>query len=123
MADAVEATIAAALHGRPGWVYNVAGRSAHSLRTGLDLVARRLPALRLVAEAAHAGEVHDSAADLARSAADLAYVPSWDLAAGLDAQIAWQRAAGGKCDPVPIGPVPSPPCPQEDRTPTEGSCA
>jgi UDP-glucose 4-epimerase len=86
--DVVEATIAAARHGRPGGVYNVASSRPQPLLEVLDELARALGRdLRMSFEEVKAGDVRDTwaSAELARE--ELGFQASTALAEGLAAQV------------------------------------
>jgi UDP-glucose 4-epimerase len=93
--DAVDGTIAAAVDGHPGGVYNLGGGARTSMNevlemisdlTGEDLNVRRV--------AAQAGDARDTAADTSRARAQLGFAPSRSLYEGLSEQVAWHR--GGR---------------------------
>lgn len=91
VADAVAATLAARSAPVAGRTINVAGGTRTSLTEAIDALAeltaqRRLP---VVHRPAAAGDVHDSAADLALARRLLGYAPKVDLRSGLRAQWEW----------------------------------
>jgi UDP-glucose 4-epimerase len=93
VADAVEATLAAAERGRPGTVYNVASGQPVPLLEAVEAVGRLAGAApRLTFAAPAAGDAPHTAADIARARAELGYAPHTPLAEGLAAQWAWQRS-------------------------------
>jgi UDP-glucuronate 4-epimerase len=87
--DIVEATLAAAVHGKPGAVYNIASGAQRSL---LDILkdlgdVLDLP-LRLNHEDRKAGDVRDTWGDITLAADDIAYSPTVSLREGLERQAA-----------------------------------
>jgi UDP-glucuronate 4-epimerase len=87
--DAVAATVAAAEHGRPGRVYNVASSDPRSLLEILGELADILGSdMRLEHEERKAGDVRDTWGSIERSRAELGYQPSTPLRAGLERQLA-----------------------------------
>lgn len=93
--DAMAATAAALTAEVPaGWVGNVGGGATASLRQAIDLVEElsgRPVALDLLPAAP--GDPDRTAADLRRTTAALGWAPTTGLRAGLEAQLAWQRAS------------------------------
>lgn len=90
VADAVEATRAAGLHGVPGEVYNVGGGSRVSVNEVFDLVGRvtgRPVQLELLP--AQMGDMRDTYADTTRARETLGFQPSVTLADGLHAEYQW----------------------------------
>lgn len=87
--DAVAATVAAAQHGRPGKVYNVASSLPHALldilRELQDVLGREL---RLEHEQPKAGDVRDTWGDIECARRELGYEPSTPLRTGLELQVA-----------------------------------
>lgn len=90
--DAVAGTIAAGLEGLVGEPYNLGGGSRISMRDCLELIRAELPELRIVAEERQQGDARDTAADVSKAQADLAYTPRWDIASGLREQVRWHRS-------------------------------
>lgn len=87
--DVIEATLAAAEHGRAGSVYNIASGTQRALLDILEVLGDAIGlALRLVHEDAKPGDVRDTWGDITRASADLAYAPSVTLREGLERQIA-----------------------------------
>jgi UDP-glucuronate 4-epimerase len=93
VADAVEATIAAADAGKPGRVYNVGGGETLDLvtvvRTLEELLERRLQVRHLPEQR---GEARRTGANVSRAAADLGFAPSTHFRDGLAAQLDWTVA-------------------------------
>lgn len=90
VADAVEATRAAGLHGVPGEVYNVGGGSRVSVNEVFDLVGRvtgRPVQLELLPP--QMGDMRDTYADTTRARETLGFQPSVTLADGLHAEYQW----------------------------------
>lgn len=96
VADTVDATIEAAQRASAGATYNVGGGSAVSLAAAIEAITREVgsaPTLRR--EPNQRGDARDTAADTARIARELQYVPQFGLEDGLARQIAWQRSLPG----------------------------
>ncbi len=99
VADAVQGTIDAALHGRPGSVYNLGGGSRTSMNEVLDMIAEMTgEQLNVRRVAAQAGDARDTAADTGRAREQLGFAPSRSLREGLAEQVAWHRGR----DPLAI---------------------
>jgi nucleoside-diphosphate-sugar epimerase len=93
VADVVAATVAAAELAPAGAVYNVGGGSRMPLAEAIELITDevgRRPSLCLASR--QRGDARDTAADTARIARELEFVPTWDVARGLAEQIAWQSS-------------------------------
>jgi UDP-glucose 4-epimerase len=92
VADVVVATVRA-LRAAPGRVYNVGGGQPTSINDvihGLELLIGR--PVHVIREAAALGDVRHTWADTTRARSELGWQPTTDLAAGLAAQVAWQRS-------------------------------
>lgn len=89
--DIVSGTIAAAERGAPGQVYNLGGGDSISMLGTLDLIRSELGEVRIRHMPGQQGDARDTAADITRARADLAFAPEWGLPDGLRAQIAWHR--------------------------------
>lgn len=88
--DAVAATVAAGLHGRPGGVYNIGGGSRVSMNEVIEVIAGvtgRKPEVRR--EAAQKGDMRDTFADTSRARRDLGFVPTVALEDGILAEYQW----------------------------------
>lgn len=82
--DAVEGTIAAALHGVPGEVYNLGGGSRVSLRDAIGVMERASGRrLRVVYARTEEGDVVETLADTAKAKSQLHYSPVVDIERGL----------------------------------------
>ena len=93
VADAVTATVAAAVHGTPGGVYNIGGGSRVSLREVFDMIARvsgRPVVIDL--QPSQKGDMRDTYADTSRARADLGFSPAIGLEDGLREMFAWMEA-------------------------------
>ena len=93
IADAVNATVAAALRGTPGEVYNIGGGSQVSMNDILALMARctgRTATVRR--QSAGEGDMRDTWADTGRARRDLGYAPSVNLKQGITAEYEWLSA-------------------------------
>jgi nucleoside-diphosphate-sugar epimerase len=88
--DVVGGTIAAAIHGRAGSVYNIGGGQPVELREAVglieQLVGRRLEIQRRPAQV---GDVRITGCDGALARDELGYLPSTSLRDGLVAQLDW----------------------------------
>ena len=88
--DAVSATIAAAVRGVPGRVYNIGGGSRVSINQVLDMIGRvsgRQP--RITIDPAQKGDMRHTYADTGRARADLGFAPAVGLEQGLAAEYHW----------------------------------
>jgi nucleoside-diphosphate-sugar epimerase len=88
--DAVTATIAGAVKGVPGRVYNIGGGSRVTLNQVLELIGRvagRAPII--VKEAAQKGDMRHTYADTERAKRDLEFAPAYTLEQGLTAECQW----------------------------------
>ena len=88
--DAVAATVAAGVRGRPGGVYNIGGGSRVSMNEILDVIASvtgRKPEIRR--EVAQKGDMRDTFADTSRARTDLGFVPTVALEDGILAEYQW----------------------------------
>jgi UDP-glucose 4-epimerase len=92
--DAVGGTVAAALGGAPGSVYNLGGGAHTSMNEVLEMISTVAEKdLRVRRVEAQAGDARDTAADIGRARAELGYSPSCSLGEGLARQIAWRLGA------------------------------
>jgi UDP-glucose 4-epimerase len=88
--DAVSATIAAALKGVPGRVYNIGGGSRVSINHVLEIIGRVTGREPIVArDNAQKGDMRHTYADTDQAKADLDFRPSYDLERGLAAEFSW----------------------------------
>ncbi len=93
VADAVEATAAAATRGVPGRVYNIGGGSRVSINQVLDMIGRvsgRRPHVSV--DPAQKGDMRHTYADTSLARADLGFAPTIDLERGLAAEHEWLSA-------------------------------
>ena len=93
VADAVTATVAAAVHGTPGGVYDIGGGSRVSLREVFDMISRvsgRQVDTDL--QPSQKGDMRDTYADTSRARADLRFSPATGLEDGLREMFAWMEA-------------------------------
>ena len=95
VADAVDATVAAATRGTPGRVYNIGGGSRVEMLDALELI-RRLTGRPVAVTAAgvQKGDMRDTYADTGLARLDLGFAPTVTLEDGLRAQLDWMKAAG-----------------------------
>ncbi len=101
--DAVDGTIAAAVDGHPGAVYNLGGGARTSMNEVLEMIADLTGEdLNVRRVAAQAGDARDTAADTSRARAQLGFAPSRSLYEGLSEQVAWHR---GESRPVATAPA------------------
>jgi len=88
--DAVAATVAAGVRGRPGGVYNIGGGSRVSMNETLEVIADvtgRKPEIHR--QAAQKGDMRDTFADTSRARTDLGFVPTVTLKDGILAEYQW----------------------------------
>jgi UDP-glucuronate 4-epimerase len=105
--DVVAATIAAAEHGRPGAVYNVASNAPRTLLDILDELSEVLgQPIDLAREDSKPGDVRDTWGDIGLAAADLGYSPAVPLRDGLEQQAAEAARRRAALD-VPQGAQPA----------------
>ena len=88
--DAVAATISAMERGRTGEIYNIGGGDEATMNHAIEL-AERISERKLDVErvAAAAGDVRRTKADVSKAAADLGWLPTTPLDAGMQAQWEW----------------------------------
>lgn len=93
VSDAVAATIAASVRGRPGAVYNVGGGSRVSMLEVIDTV-REVTGRRVHVDSRprQKGDMRDTYADTTRAAHDLGYAPSTALREGLAREWKWLQS-------------------------------
>jgi UDP-glucose 4-epimerase len=90
VADAVDATIAAAERGVPGRAYNIGGGSRVSMNDVLTIIQRIADRpLRINREAPQKGDMRDTYADTTRARQDLGFAPSISLEEGIQAEYRW----------------------------------
>ena len=101
VADAVSGTVSAGECGVPGCVYNIGGGSRRSMNSVFRTLESLLgtPVERDY-RAWQMGDARDTAADIGRARRELGFEPSFDFAAGLRAQLDWQRS--GVASPQPL---------------------
>jgi len=90
VADAVSATIAAAMRGGAGRVYNIGGGSRVTVNEVLEMIGRvsgRQPIIR--PEAAQKGDMRHTYADTSLAQQDLGFSPTVTLEEGLAAEHQW----------------------------------
>lgn len=88
--DAVAATVAAALRGVPGRVYNIGGGSRVTINQVFEMIGRvtgRTP--RLTVDPAQKGDMRHTYADTSLAQADLGFKPSVGLEEGIAAEYTW----------------------------------
>jgi len=92
--DAVEATIAAGMKGRPGAVYNIGGGSRVSVNHVLELLGRVAGRpVTVTREATQLGDMRDTYADTSQARADIGFAPQVTLEQGLAAEFRWLEAS------------------------------
>jgi UDP-glucose 4-epimerase len=93
VADAITATVAAAVQGTPGGVYNIGGGSRVTLRDVFDMIGfvSGRP-VHIDRQPAQKGDMRDTYADTSRARADLGYAPSVTLEQGLREMYGWMEA-------------------------------
>jgi nucleoside-diphosphate-sugar epimerase len=90
--DAVDGTLAAALRGQAGHVYNLGGGARTSINEVLEIISQLTGNdLSVRYERAQDGDARDTAADTTAARTDLGYAPSRSLREGLREQVDWQR--------------------------------
>ena len=88
--DAVAATVAAAVRGVPGRVYNIGGGSRVSINQVLEMIGRVSGhAPRIAADPAQKGDMRHTYADTSLARADLGFSPAVGLEEGLAAEYHW----------------------------------
>jgi len=88
--DAVSATVAAALRGVPGRVYNIGGGSRVTINQVFEMIGRvsgRTP--RITVDPAQKGDMRHTYADTSLAQADLGFKPSVGLEEGIAAEYSW----------------------------------
>jgi nucleoside-diphosphate-sugar epimerase len=88
--DAVNATVAAAIRGVPGRVYNIGGGSRVSVNHVVEMIARvagRQPIVEV--DPAQPGDMRHTYADTSRAHLDLGFQPQVSLEDGLKAEYQW----------------------------------
>jgi UDP-glucose 4-epimerase len=98
--DAVEGTMAAAMRGRPGSVYNLGGGSRASMNEIIEIVEELAGYVRVRQTAAGRGDARDTAADTSLAWEELGFAPMFDLESGFREQIDWQLRS-----PISLGSV------------------
>ena len=90
--DAVAATIAAAVRGVPGRVYNIGGGSRVSVNDVLEMIGRVVGRKPLIAiDPEQKGDMRHTFADTTLAKTDLAFAPRVGLAQGLAAEYDWLK--------------------------------
>lgn len=92
VSDIVEGTITAGLQAVDGQSYNLGGGGRVSMLEVLEVIRQELGGLEVRHDVGQRGDARDTAADISRAGEDLGYAPAWDLARGLQEQVAWHRA-------------------------------
>lgn len=101
VADAVSGTISAGECGVPGSAYNIGGGSRRSMNSVFRTLERLLEAsVERDYRARQIGDARDTAADIGRARRELGFEPSFDFAAGLKAQLDWQRTGVSISQPL-----------------------
>lgn len=91
--DAVSGTVAAAQCGAPGVAYNIGGGSRRSMNSVVEALGDLLgEPVGCEYREPQLGDARDTAADISLARKDLGFEPSYNFAAGLEAQLEWQRA-------------------------------
>ncbi len=92
VADAVEATIAAAERGRPGALYNVGGGARVTINAVIEMLARLAGAAPDVHhDEVQRGDMRHTVADITRARDELGWRPSFELEEGLARQLSWLK--------------------------------
>ena len=88
--DAVAATVAAAVQGVPGHVYNIGGGSRVSVNEVLEIVGRLTGGTVIIQrEAPQKGDMRDTYADTSRARREIGFEPAVTLEQGLEAEHRW----------------------------------
>jgi UDP-glucose 4-epimerase len=88
--DAVNATVAAAVRGVPGRVYNIGGGSRVSVNDVVEVIGRVTGSRPIVeVESAQPGDMRHTYADTSLARADLGFQPQISLEEGLKAEYQW----------------------------------
>jgi nucleoside-diphosphate-sugar epimerase len=103
VADVVEGTIAAALRSEPGMTYNLGGGGRVSMLDVIDVLRTLVDELPIRRRQQQRGDARDTAADISRAVRDLGYAPTWTVADGLAAQVAWHRERAEARASSPVG--------------------
>jgi UDP-glucose 4-epimerase len=91
--DIVQGCLLAMERGQSGSVYNIGSGRGTTVNALADMLCRRIsPRLSALHQAAHAGEVRNSVADITRAQTALGYRPQGHLESQLDDIIAWNAA-------------------------------
>jgi nucleoside-diphosphate-sugar epimerase len=95
--DCVAGTLLALLSGRSGEVYNLGGGTPITLNAAIAILedATQTTAVRHYTSA-RTGDQRHTLADISRARAALGFEPRVEPAAGLRAQVAWQRSLEGR---------------------------
>lgn len=92
VADAVDATIAAAERARPGTVYNIGGGARVTLNSVIEALGRVAGiAPKVDYEAPQRGDMRHTAADISRARSELGYRPAFGLEEGLVREYNWLK--------------------------------
>jgi nucleoside-diphosphate-sugar epimerase len=97
--DIVEGTMLAAIHGKPGRVYNLGGGGNVAMTNVLELLKELAGDFHVRQRPEQRGDVRDTAASIDRARLELGYEPAWDLRRGLIEQIEWHLS---RDRPVPV---------------------
>jgi UDP-glucose 4-epimerase len=90
VADAVSATVAAALKGVPGRVYNIGGGSRVSMNEVIEMIGRVAGRRPLVTvDPVQKGDMRHTYADTSLAQADLGFTPTVSLEEGLAKEYRW----------------------------------
>ncbi len=92
--DVVQANLLAALHGRPGGVYNIGTGVTTNVRELAEAMLEITGgAAEIIYREARAGEVRESVADISLARRELGYEPRFDLRRGLSGM--WRSLSAG----------------------------
>jgi nucleoside-diphosphate-sugar epimerase len=94
VADAVNATVAAAMNGRAGGVYNIGGGACVTVNHVMNLISRVSGRpLTIRRDPAQRGDMRHTYAETSRARQDLGFAPSVTLEEGLRQQYRWHETA------------------------------
>ncbi len=89
ISDIVEANLLAALHGKPGRVFNIGGGTQATVNVVLDIIRSRVGNLKVKRCERQVGDARHTSADTSRARAELGYQPKVSLEQGIAMEIDW----------------------------------
>jgi nucleoside-diphosphate-sugar epimerase len=91
VADAVNATLLAALQADRGRTFNIGTGTSVSMLQALEILEEHGCPVRVRRRERQPGDAQDTRADISRAQDELGYSPAWNLEDGLASQVVWQR--------------------------------